>query len=239
MTSISTLYSDIETSNSAFTTFSNYLKDSPDRSIGLAADGFRLCGNYQLANSCDTASSVLSGVSLISNITEFPTSLKKCVDTVRQKGFFKTEILNPIRILIKTISKIFVDMIAVLGAPGVTFNFPRQVSKIAPFVDIFVQSNDVLENIQELREEVTSDDIVVVNASALKKKQYLCEVSKSSLLLISSIAILSGLMFPAFVLFSISITAFALGAIAFFIKQDRIELREKHLININIKPTTT
>jgi hypothetical protein len=234
MTSTLSLYSDIETSSNPFTTFADFLKDSPERSIGLAADGFRFCGKYQLANSCDTASSVLSGVSLICNITELPTSLKKCADVVRGKGFFKTEICDPIRVLIKTISKIFVDMTAVLATPGVTLNFPRQVSKIAPFVDIFVQSNDVYENIQELRQDVSSTDEAKGNASALKKKQYLCEVSKSSLLLISSIVILSGVMFPAFVLFSISITAFALGAIAFFIKQERIELRDNNLINKRI-----
>jgi hypothetical protein len=228
MTSPLSLYSDIETSSNAFTTFADYLKDSPERSIELAAGGFRLCGNNPLANSCDTASSVLSGVSLISNITELSTSIKKCVDVVRNKGFFKTEICNPIRVLTKTISKIFVDINAVLNTPGVALKFPPQISKISPFVDIFVQSNDVLENIQELAGDVSSDDKVVDKASALKKKQYLCEVSKSSLLLISSIAILSGVMFPAFVLFSISITAFALGAIAFFVKQERIEFRDKN-----------
>jgi hypothetical protein len=222
--------SDLDRSKDCFSTISEFLTSSPEKSISLAAQGFHLSQNYELAKTCDTATGVLSGVNLLAEVVEVPSLAAKVYSEIKRTGF-SVKILDPTRLFFKNIGKIFVDLTSVLNISGINFSGIRIFSKISPIVDCFVQANDVFENIVDAN--VDEDGLANkehINAINLKKKQYICEIAKNSLLLISSAALAVGLVVPAVAFFAVSITAFVLSLVAFFIKQERIEEREKILL---------
>ncbi len=217
--------------------FGGGVVDLSMRLLDATAAGSRFFGNEAIAGSLETGQCGLCVVYTISDAAAIPKSVAGIVDVARESGL-STNLFEPVRGLLRNVCSLVVSVGYALKLPGVTTTLTARLAPYLPWGDAFVHFNDLSTSVKIVYAKYiggnAQDSIEALKKEAfrLDQNQHKWEIAKHSLLgvtaLITGIGFALGGALSAGLIFTVSVSAFALAMFAFFAKQEHNDFVMKH-----------